>query len=166
MAIVVELADDSESDVITAWATIEQVSAITGVPESDISDGLIFQAQCIIDMVTGRTIQMYELLLRNLHKRDLYFLQLALAYQVVWMMAQPDLYQRFDLTSTNDERGVNSNFVAGATTLAPLAKRAIRRLSWKGTRSLRFDPRWVENNHLMPAGAPIIDNDYEFFRQI
>lgn len=153
MAIVVEESTDV-SDVI-AWSTREEVSQITGLSEDDLTDDELQRAQFIIDLVSGRTLDMRDLLINENRKRDLRWLRMAVAYQVAWMKAQPDLFTRWDLTRTSQD-GENSDFVPGATTLAPLAKRAIRRLSWKGTRSVSIGLSGYDNEDGMTSG-PLID---------
>jgi hypothetical protein len=148
---------------ITAWATTDEVAAITGVDETTITDEAINRAQYIIDMTSGRSFAMKQLLESHLHQRDLYYLKLATAYQTVWMMAQPDMFTRSDLGNPiQQDKGLSVSFMPGGTTLAPLAKRALRRLSWKGSRSQMIGRRGelTMNDFMNPTG-PIVDQPGE-----
>lgn len=142
---------------IATWATAAQVSLITGKPEADFSQDDIQRAQFVIDIVTGTSVEMYSLLLRENRMRDLKWLRMAVAYQTVWMKARPDFFEAWDIKSLSQD-GVSSDFETGSATLAPMARRAIRRLSWKGTRSMRIGFRGYEDEDgALVAGAPVYD---------
>ena len=51
------------------------------------------------------------------------------------MQAQPDMFTRSAVTSYGDN-GQSLTFAPSGQTLAPLARRALARLSWKGTTSV------------------------------
>lgn len=67
--------------------------------------------------------------------RDLHFLKKAVAYQAGWSVSQPDAYERSEVASISQD-GASATFTDGSLTLAPFARRALRRLSWRGTRSV------------------------------
>lgn len=139
-----------------AWATIEQTEDITGItvtqPELD-------RAQAIIDIVTGRSEDVGTYLTDDNKTRDLYYLKLAAAYQAAWMKGQPDLFTRKDVTQLNQD-GLSVTLGPSGNTLAPLARRSVRRLSWMGTRSVSVQKARRDSiAQVQPAGAPI--RDYE-----
>lgn len=141
-----------------AWATIEQVSEVTGVPVTEITEEDINRAQAVIDVKAGRTFDMQEMLENYERRRDLHFLKLAVAYQTVWMMAQPDYFTRSSVKSIGQD-GVHVDFQPWAIELAPMAKAALRRLSWKGSRSVKVAKGDHIRRRIPPAGSPIYDTE-------
>lgn len=124
----------------TTWATVADVDAVTGatVDETDLT-----RAQATLDVHAGRTIYSAA----AIGDQDLHFLKLALAYQVTWATAQVDQFERMDLTSIPSDAGGNPGITATGMTLAPNARVALSRLSWKRSRSLHTGP-------LRRAGVP------------
>jgi len=112
-----------------AWATIEQVTELTG---KTVSAPELAQAAANIELHTGAIEAVERPLMSG---RDAYWLRLAVCYQAAWQAATPDFFERVEVGSTSQD-GQSANFGADSLALAPLAKRAIKRLSWKGTRTL------------------------------
>jgi len=112
------------------WATVADVLAVTKkvVTQEDI-DAAVFT----IELGTG-AIQDVER--PYLSRRDYYWLRLAVCYQAAWLTTQPDHIERSALESVNQD-GVN---ISAPNTdwlkYGPLTIAAIKRLSWKGTRTL------------------------------
>jgi hypothetical protein len=74
-------------------------------------------------------------------QRDLYWLQLAAAYQAVWRTGQVDIDTRQSVKSlSTDGESVDYGDGEWKVVLAPMAARSLRNLSWKGTRTERPDP--------------------------
>lgn len=111
------------------WATVQDVLTFTG---ETVDGTTLLRAQAIIDLHSSRTYAQLD----GIGTRDRGWLKYATAYQAVWMKAQPDLYARLDLTTAPDV----GSLAADGLTLAPLAARALRRLSWMRSRSLRTYP--------------------------
>lgn len=118
------------------WATADQVLTLTA--ESVGPDDLE-RAQAVIDLHAGRTVHSAE----EIGDKDLHYLKLALAYQAAWMKHQPDMYQRMDLTEVPSDAGAAAGITETGMTLGPLARKAIKQLSWKRSRSLSFSPAAV-----------------------
>lgn len=149
-----------------AWATAAEVATLTGVDEGSISDAAVERAQAIIDMYSGRTYDMHDLMVLEDRTRDLYWLKLAVAYQTVWMMAQPDLFQRMSMSNISQD-GVSATFLSDAQNLSPLAKSALNRLSWHGSRSLTVQKASDRRKQaLLTTGSPIYDSDDEAWEPI
>lgn len=72
----------------------------------------------------------------DISDRDRYWLKLATCYQAAFVLDNPDLFSRADVTSASQD-GESANFRnVDAHLLAPLARKCIRRLSWRSlTRS-------------------------------
>jgi hypothetical protein len=121
---------------LSAWCTAADVVAYTG---ATVTDAVIGQASSMIDLHIGRTY--YELVSNpdggqlKVGRRDRQWLTQACAYQAAWMAGQPDIYQRLDLTQVAlDHRSLSMR--DPALTLAPLARKALKRVSWLRSRSL------------------------------
>lgn len=119
-----------------AWATVSDVQTLTGTVVDATRLG---QAQGMIELFVGRTIESTQWLQAS----SLRWLRQAVAYQAAWMEAQPDIFVR----SSVDTFGSRTDLVKwkpDAQILAPLAKRALKRLRWKGTHSM-YTPSTMDN---------------------
>jgi hypothetical protein len=90
----------------------------------------------------------------TLRARDRVWLGRMLAYQWSWMLDQPDFHERKDTTSEDGATGVPSWL-----TLAPMARVTMKRLSWKGTRSVNLTARrptvLLENGDPLTGWRPL-----------
>lgn len=113
------------------WATEAETLTLTGLP---VEEADLVKAQAVLDLHVGRTIHSAA----AVGDADLHYLKLATAYQSVWMKSQLDMFSRIDFTEVTQDStsaGINKD----GLTLAPLAARALQRLSWKRSRSLRVN---------------------------
>lgn len=141
-----------------AWATGADVVTLTGHPADDEKIAI---AQILIEMFVGRTEDTADI-----GADDLAWLKRAVAYQAVWLEGQPDLFTRLDVTQLSQD-GMQAAFKGDGLVLAPLAKRAIRQLSWKGgTRSISVEPFQPVVVGRYPIGGPIVDYDWERWRRL
>lgn len=124
MAFVIPFPDGQQT-----WCLASDVAEYTGVTADDAD---VVRAQAVIDVHSARTVDQVD----AIGGRDLRWLHYATAYQTAWMKSQPDMYARLDLSSAPDV----GSLTADALTLAPLAARSLRRLSWMRSRSLRTHP--------------------------
>lgn len=133
---------------VLAWADAQTVLNVTGV---EVTDPQLAQAQAAIEVFCGRT---YDDTVR-LRKRDLYWLGRAVAYQATWSDGQYDLVTRMDLILSFQD-GTRSEFREDALVLAPMAARAINRLSWRKSRTLHVRSPFVDGR----AGAinPLLES--------
>lgn len=114
---------------LTPWATVADVATLTG---KTVSQAQRDQAAATIELHTG-AIEAVERTATS--DRDRYWLKLATCYQSAWLAAQADLFERNDVASAGQD-GESATFRPDAHTLAPLARKAIKRLSWRGPRTL------------------------------
>lgn len=136
------------------WGTTANTKTLTGVT---VDDDTLAQASRQIELVTGAV---YEFTKTLLNKLDAYWIAAAVGYQAAWLADQPDAYVRLDVENASQD-GESANFKPDALVLAPLARRALKRLSWRGTRSL-VPVKVGEGSTsplVLPAGAPV--HDYE-----
>lgn len=109
------------------FATIAQIAALTGVTVDAATRNLAAQA---VELATG---QIEAVQRENATDRDLYWLRLACAYQAVWLQAQPDYLTRNNVQQVSQD---GQSVTGGADWLAlgPLARKAVRKLSWRSPR--------------------------------
>jgi hypothetical protein len=116
-----------------AWATIEEITEITG---STVTGEQRAMAESMIAVYAGRTPDYVD----QLRARDAYWLRCAVAWQAVWLasnvgVAGRNLATRVDTEGLSVDHGAEYELV-----LAPMAARSLRNLSWKGNRSVRSSP--------------------------
>ena len=107
------------------WATIESIADVTGVTVTDrerkTATAIIVDLVGLIEGVTRPDVT----------DRDLYFLGHAVAWEAVWIRDNPDLFSRVDVVAASQD-GESATFRnVDAHILAPLARKSIRRLSWR-----------------------------------
>lgn len=114
----------------TPWATIADVDEVTGKTVTEKERGIAVRS---LEPLIG----VIEAVDRpDISDRDRYWLKLATCYQAAFVLDNPDLFSRADVTSASQD-GESANFRnVDAHLLAPLARKCIRRLSWRSlTRS-------------------------------
>lgn len=111
------------------WASVTDVAEITGVT---VTDPQLLLAQNVVELRVGRTSDA-----TGIGARDLRWLRRAVAYQAVWAAEQPDLLTRSETEGAVIQDGVHINQSAQAQQMAPLALVALRRLSWRGNRTVQ-----------------------------
>lgn len=113
------------------WATIEQVTAMTGVTVDAVT---LTQASAMIDTYAGVTEEMPE---DSITARDRGHLRKATIWQSAWLSGKPGiLTQRETARSTSADSVTITRRADVDVMLAPLAARELRNLSWYSTRSV------------------------------
>lgn len=113
-----------------AWATADDLLNYLGVTLQDAR--YLTLANTDITVYANRS----EAASASISSRDLLALKLATCYQAAWLPAQPDALTRVNVeSSTVDGESVRFRSAAQQN-LAPLAQRALKNLSWKGSRTL------------------------------
>ena len=108
--------------------TIEDVQRTTGV---SVAADVLRRAQTVIDLLCGRELDDPKLNER-VNTRDLGRLKLAVAYQAAWMDAHPEVFSTMDVASIDqDDLNVKFRDDSEAQLVAPLAKMALSRVSWR-----------------------------------
>jgi hypothetical protein len=112
------------------WATEDDLLNYLGVTLSDSS--YLAQANTMITVYANRS----EAASASISNRDLLALKLATCYQAAWLPSQSDALGRVNVDSTTVD-GESIKFANEAQqNLAPGAIRALKNLSWKGSRTL------------------------------
>lgn len=139
-----------------SWATVSDVATFAG--GITVTTAQVAQAQAIIDMFAGRTVDAAP----RTGARDQYWLKLAVCYQAAWMTAQPDLFQRIDLAAiTMSNRAVALK--DDSLRVAPLAAKALSKVSWLRGRSLHVQAPFTDSyGGLLNPNADSAANDLAF----
>ncbi|MCE7081157.1 hypothetical protein [Streptomyces sp. ST2-7A] len=123
------------------WATVEDVLHIT---RKAVDADLVAVAGASIEPHAGRV---YDLDADRIGARDRHHLKAATAWQAAWLADQPGYTARHnaqqidqDGASVTYKRTGDGSGAGHAITLAPLAARALKNLSWKRSRSTRRHP--------------------------
>lgn len=116
----------------TEWASIADIATVTGntVEAADRN-----RAANVVELLTGAIEQVER---SDMSDRDRYWLKLAVAYEAVWIAATPDFDERMAVASLSQDGQSFSTANPDATILAPLARKALKRLSWRGPRGLNI----------------------------
>lgn len=115
------------------WATVNDVLKLTGkTVTQEQRDRAVASLEVHIALIE-------EVERTDITSRDRYWLKLATCYQAAWLAEQPDAFERNDVASAAQD-GESATFRPDAHTLAPLARKAVKRLSWRGTRSILTRP--------------------------
>lgn len=120
-------------------ATTAEVNQITGV---SVDREALQRAQHIIEMYGNRT----EADTTNYSASQLHWLKLAVSYQAAYMDSHPEIFSQSDLESIS-QGDIRADF-KGEQWLAPLARRALRRVGWTGTRSIGVSSDFTRNYYL------------------
>lgn len=111
-----------------AWASAQDVITATGVT---VTEQQLAQAQADIEVFTNRIFSDTA----RLRTRDLHWLGQAVARQAAWLAGQFGLETRLDATQIQQD-GVTTTLKDDGLTLAPMAARALRRVSWMKSRTI------------------------------
>lgn len=116
---------------MAVWATVTDVAAKTGKTVTELDRTI---AVGVLESVTGLIEEVDR---PDISDRDRYWLKLATCYQAAFVYDNPDLFSRADVTSASQDGESASFRNPDAHLLAPLARKAIRRLSWRGLRAVQ-----------------------------
>jgi hypothetical protein len=118
-----------------AWATIAETLSYTSIT---VGQTTLDSAQAMVELFADVTEASSDASL--ISPKNLRLLKLAVAYQTAWMTSQPDLFTRSDMGLMTQDRISFTSPHANSSILAPMAKRAIDRLSWRRNRNQRIRP--------------------------
>jgi hypothetical protein len=113
-----------------AWCSVQDVIDATGV---SVTDQQLAQAQSDIEIFTNR---IYADTAR-LRARDLHWLGQAVARQAAWIAGQFGLETRLDATQIQQDQ-VSTTLQSDGLVLAPMAARALKRVSWMRSRTVHI----------------------------
>lgn len=118
---------------MASWATPSETLAYTRISVSqDNLDAAQFMIELFADVVYGQTA--------NISTKNLRLLKMAVAYQAAWMTEHPDLFTHTDIQSINQDGIFYVHQHENSYLLAPMARRALKRLSWMRNKNIRIRP--------------------------
>lgn len=146
----------------TPWATVADVLSVTGKTVTDAQLALAIHS---IELVTGLIAEVER---PDMTRRDAYWLRQAACFQAAWLAPTPDYLERNDVASASADGQAATGEHADWLVLGPLTRRAIKRLSWRGTRSIRPIPvdergRIRVPSHYVPLEA---HDDFQAWRPL
>lgn len=114
----------------TPWATVAQILSTVKRNVSEDTRDLAAQS---IEMHTG-LIEAVER--TDITGRDRYWLMLAVCYQAVWLLAQPDYLERNAIGSASQDGQSATAGNPDWLTLSLMARKCLKRMSWRGVRTV------------------------------
>ncbi len=120
---------------VAPFASPADVKLVTGQPCDDASLAI---AWSILEVVSGRPL--YELTVPDtdvLTARDRYWLRAAICWQAIWIAANPDFFSTYDIANMN-QSGQSATLNTDALVVAPMARRALRNITWIRSRSVKI----------------------------
>jgi len=125
----------------------EDVYALTG---ETVEDTDIALAVAVLESYTGRVLSAWQL-----SDNDTLWMRRAVAYQTVWQKAQPDLFERLDVTNLSyDEINVTPRD-ADSLLIGPMALRSVANCSWSNVPTGRT--RMGSVSTVSRRGRPVYD---------
>lgn len=116
-----------------SWATVAETLSYTGIT---VSTDNITAAQFMVELFADVTEEADA----NISTKNARLLKMAVAYQAAWLTEHPDVFTNIDITNMAEDGIAFSNAHANSGLLAPMAKRAISRLSWYRNSNIRIRP--------------------------
>lgn len=114
------------------WCTVAEAAAITN---ETLTTGDLALANSILEIYVGVTPEAFENIEKH-SKRDIRLLKKAEAFQAAWLKNKPALLERSDVDQVIQDTMQWTKADGDSHVLAPLAKAAIQRLSWRGARTI------------------------------
>ena len=141
-----------------SWATTTDVATYTG---ATVADGVLTAADTDITVYANRT----ESASAGMSKRDLHWLKLATCYQAAWRAQQTGVSGRQGVQSFAQDGLAVTYRAEHQVTLAPMAARALKNLSWKADRTSRVPniavPRGLGDWVVGEAAAGFLEETFD-----
>lgn len=118
---------------MASWASISETQSYTGIA---VSQDHIDMAQAMIELFADVIYDQSD----KISTKNLRLLKMAVAYQAAWIVDHPDLFTHTDVTSINQDGIFYVHAHENAYLIAPMARRALKRLSWMRNKSIRVRP--------------------------
>ncbi len=112
------------------WATVGDVSTTTG---KTVTTDQLAQAEAVVNIYADRAPSASA----AISTRDLYWLQQATCWQAAWQAQKFGYSQRDNAQSLMQDGLQVERETEHSVTLAPLAARSLKNLSWKRNRTVR-----------------------------
>jgi hypothetical protein len=124
---------------MATWATPSETLAYTRISVSqDNLDAAQAMIELFSDVIYEQTVDTSGTAL--ISAKNLRLLKMATAYQAAWMTEHPDLFTHTDIQSINQDGIFYVHAHENSYLLAPMARRALKRLSWMRNKNIRVRP--------------------------
>lgn len=134
------------------WATVTDVASKTGATVTELERTI---AAGVLETITGLIEEVDR---PDISDRDRYWLKVATCYQAAFVLDNPDLFSRADVTSASQDGDSASFRNVDAHLLAPLARKAVRRLSWRGLRPVLPGGGTAPRSSMLDAASEAFDD--------
>lgn len=141
-----------------SWCTAEVAGDLTGKTIDVLTRNIAAMA---VELHTGLIESVPR---EDMTRRDRYWLRQAVAFQAAWLLTQPDYLDRLAVRGIQQEGQSAEAGNPDWLTLAPLARKALRKLSWRsGMRSIdtSYEARRLRLDPLLE-----VMDDYQTWRPI
>lgn len=118
---------------MATWATASETLAYTGI---SVSEDNLTAAQAMIELFADVIYEQSD----KISTKNLRLLKMSVAYQAAWMTDHDDLFTHTDIQSINQDGIFYVHQHENSYLLAPMARRAIKRLSWMRNKTIRIKP--------------------------
>lgn len=138
-----------------SWASIAETLTYTQIT---VTQADIESAQFMVELFADTTEDV------TVSSKNTRLLKMAVAYQAAWISDHPDIFTHVDVSTMLQDGIQFTQGHANAGLLAPMAKRAIDRLSWKRNRNIKIRPKKkVRNRQIWQFGGNGSSSaDYEY----
>lgn len=124
---------------MATWASPSETLAYTRISVSqDNLDAAQAMIELFADVIYNQTVDASGGAL--ISAKNLRLLKMATAYQAAWMTEHPDLFTHTDIQSINQDGIFYVHQHENSYLLAPMARRALKRLSWMRNKNIRVRP--------------------------
>jgi hypothetical protein len=135
-----------------SWASVQECADITGIT---VTTTELLQAQGAIEVHANRVQS--TAFDATCTARDLAWLKRAVAWQAAWLTEQVDFATRSAYSQLSQDSTQHVTRAASEVVLAPLAARALKNVSWKGSRSIVIRPAYRRRGEARPGGTNLLD---------
>jgi hypothetical protein len=142
---------------MSTWATISETLAYTRISvEQEDVEAAQAMIELFSDVVYEQTVDTSGTNL--IGAKNLRLLKMAVAYQAAWMTQHPDLFTHTDIQSINQDGIFYVHSHENSYLIAPMARRALKRLSWMRNKNIRIRPstnRVISKTYVQGSGSDI-----------
>ena len=142
---------------MATWATINETLGYTRISvEQEDLDSAQFMIELFADVTYNQTADASGAAL--IGAKNFRLLKMATAYQAAWITQHPDLFTHTDINSINQDGIFYVHQHENSYLLAPMARRALKRLSWNRTKNIRVRPsrnRIVRKQYIQEATSGV-----------
>lgn len=130
------------------WATTQDVTDIAGVT---VTTAQLAQAQGTVEIhanrISGTAFD------ATVSVRDLAWLKRSVCWQAAWLTEQVDFATRSSYDQLSQDSTQHTTRAPSDIVLAPLAARALKNVTWKGSRTVNVRPTYRRRGEALPGSS-------------